>query len=55
MNLPLLRAMEVKCKLMLRPMAQHQELNFGHLPLDISLEHLKKKEVDNSKIKINLL
>ncbi|OPJ73570.1 PQ-loop repeat-containing protein 3 [Patagioenas fasciata monilis] len=36
-------------------MAQHQELNFGHLPLDISLGHLKKKEVDNSKMKINLL
>lgn len=55
MKLPLLGAIEVKCKLLLRPMAQHHELNFGYLPLDISLGHLKKKEADNSKMKINLL
>lgn len=43
---PLLKAIEVKCKLLLRPIAQYQELNFSHLSLDISLGHLKKKESD---------
>jgi len=55
MKLPLLGAIEVKCKSLLRPTAQHQELNFSHLPLDVSLGHLKKKEVGNSKMKVNLL
>lgn len=55
MKMPLLGAIEVNCKLLLRPTAQYQEMNFSHLPLDVSVGHLKKKEVGNSKMKINLL